>query len=94
MRKEGEDAGMGMLDPVVPTFESIEEDDVGIVVRVEVGPGVKGAVRSDLAPLSLHSADNAVCVFGWEEVNMREVSNTQQRHSRSTYPATSSYVVG
>lgn len=49
--------------PVEPTFEFIEKDDVGVVVRKDVAPAVQGALGSKFAALGLYPADNPVCVF-------------------------------
>lgn len=80
--------------PVEPTFEFIEEDDVGVVIGKDVAPTVEGALGSKYAPLGLHPADNPVCVFGMERNEQLKRSASFERVNACTYPATSSYVVG
>lgn len=54
----------------MPTFEFIEKDDVGIVVRKDVAPAMEGALGSKLTPLGLYPADNPVLCWRWGKMNM------------------------
>lgn len=53
-----------MSVPVEPTFEFIQEDDIGIVVCKNIAPAVEGALRPKLTPLGLYPADNPVLCWG------------------------------